>query len=217
MARLLPPPSLRKQMRWEPEEEIDGVCRVSFLTTHHGPNFLGPFHTTVMAMAHQCPPYKKKKKQPGYIYWVTPAASADLPLVPSTSDEMGERELLLHGHIHAVMGTQCELSFSEIRSLSHTKKNPAQKILPKAFCMSLHCRDSPKALQSSSGLHSACTRRSSRAMPQPLLGTPTGVSWSGSSQRAPGRGKSHRNHQHHAQPWAVSEQRRGAHEPLLNT
>lgn len=105
----------------------------------------------------------QKKKQPGYIYWETPAASEDLPLVPSTSDGMGESEPLLHGHIHAVMGAQCELSLSDIRSLSHTEKNPAKKILPKAFCMSLHCRGSPKVLQSSSGLHSACTRRSSRA------------------------------------------------------
>lgn len=178
-ARLLPPPSLRRQMRWEPEEEIDGVCRVSLLTTHHGPNFLGPFHTTVMAMAQQRPPYRKK--QPGYICWEMPAALEDLPLVPSTADGMGDSELLLHGHIHVVMGAQCKLSLSDSRSLSHTKKNPVKKILPKAFCMSLHCRGSPKVLQSSSGLHSACTRRYSRALPQPLLSTPTGLS-------PPGRG-----------------------------
>lgn len=36
---------------WELEEEIDGVCRVSLLTTHHGTRSLGPLYTTVVAMA----------------------------------------------------------------------------------------------------------------------------------------------------------------------
>jgi len=92
---------------WEPEEEIDGVYRVSLLTTHHGSSSLGPVHTTIMAMA-PLVSTTRRKKQPSYVCqvaWVMLAALEDLPLVPGTSAEMGESKQLLPGHMHAATGT----------------------------------------------------------------------------------------------------------------
>lgn len=76
---------------WEPEEEIDGVCRVSLLTTHHGTSSLGPLYTTVTAMA----PLLSRLHLLGDACCFRGLASD-----PKNRDGMQESEWLLHSHIH---------------------------------------------------------------------------------------------------------------------
>lgn len=103
----------------------------------------------------------------------TLATLKDLTLVPSTSAEMGESNQLFPSHIHVVMGTQCNLNLSEIRSLNCVRLSEAtqsRRQLYQGLQQVNLLQRVYKGLQSNSGWHSACTWRPSKGLQQSLLG-----------------------------------------------
>lgn len=117
---------------------------------------------------------------PGYVCWVMLAALEGLPLIPRA--EMGWKRV--SGFSMATfIGAQCNLSPSESESLNHTQQTSA---LLKPSASHGPTETPQKGLQSSSDLHTACTRGSSRAASIPpgntnwwemlweLLGAPSG-------------------------------------------